>query len=54
MPSGGVGTLSDIFEVLNIDKINAVSIGSILNFSDQSVIKIHSYLHQKGVNVRNI
>ena len=54
VPSGGVGKLSDIFEVLNIDKINAVGIGSILNFSDQSVIKIHSYLHQKGVNVRNI
>ena len=54
VPSGGIGTLNDIFQVLNIEKINAVSIGSILNFSDQSVIKIHSYLNQKGVNVRKI
>ena len=50
--SGGVGSLADIAQVFLSGKISGVGVGSLLNFSDQSVIKIHSYLHQRGISTR--
>ena len=52
--SGGVGTLDDIYQLFCLDKISGVGVGSLLNFYDQSIIKIHSYLKQKGISVRDI
>ena len=52
VPSGGVGSLDDIAQVLLRGKVSGVGVGSFLNFSDQSVIKIHSYLRQQGISTR--
>ena len=45
---------NDIYQLFCLDKISGVGVGSLLNFSDQSIIKIHSYLKQKGISVRDI
>ena len=50
VPSGGVGSLYDIAQVLLRGKVSGVGVGSFLNFSDQSIIKIHSYLRQQGIS----
>jgi len=50
--SGGVGTIQDIVDGIFIGHASAVSMGSILHFTDQNIFKIHSHMHEKGLLVR--
>ncbi len=49
--SGGVGTLKDLEEGIS-HGASGVSLGSILHFTDQNVIKARNYLKTAGINVR--
>ncbi|MGE4552950.1 MAG: imidazole glycerol phosphate synthase subunit HisF [Desulfovibrionaceae bacterium] len=51
MALGGVGTLQDLADGVRIGQASAVAAASIFHFTDQSPIKAHSYLHDKGVPV---
>jgi imidazole glycerol-phosphate synthase subunit HisF len=51
MALGGVGTLQDLADGILIGKASAVAAASIFHFTDQSPIKAHSYLHDKGIPV---
>lgn len=50
--SGGAGSLEDLREAINNGHASAVSLGSILHFTDQNVIKSRNYLFTHGVDVR--
>lgn len=47
---GGIGTLDDIEDAFN--KINALSLGTMLIFNDYNIVKIKSHLFNKGYKVR--
>ena len=51
MVCGGVGTLQDLVDGVLIGKASAVAAASIFHFTDQSPIKAHSYMQDKGVPV---
>lgn len=51
MALGGVGTLQDLVDGVFEGKASAVACASIFHFTDQSPIKAHSYMHDKGVPV---
>ena len=49
---GGAGNLIDLVEVVTQTGASAVSAGSLFHFTDQSVVKCHSYMKQSGLDVR--
>jgi imidazole glycerol-phosphate synthase subunit HisF len=51
MACGGVGTLQDLVDGVSIGKASAVAAASIFHFTDQSPIKAHSYMHDRGIPV---
>lgn len=50
--SGGVGTLDDLVTGVTEGHASAVAAASLFHFTDQSVIKAHSYMKQAGLDVR--
>ncbi|MBI2625289.1 MAG: imidazole glycerol phosphate synthase subunit HisF [Candidatus Nealsonbacteria bacterium] len=50
--SGGAGTLEDLMKAITNGHASAVSLGTILHFTDQNVIKARNYLYTHSVNVR--
>ncbi len=50
--SGGAGDLEDLRRAIVESGASAVSLGSLLHFTDQNVIKMRNYLHTHGVAVR--
>lgn len=50
--SGGIGTLEHLVDAIVKGKAAAVAASSIFNFTDQSVIKCHSYMRHAGLDVR--
>jgi len=50
--SGGVGTIQDLVDGIQIGKASAVSAASIFHFTDQSIFKAHSHMKQAGLAVR--
>lgn len=50
--SGGAGTLEDLKNGIEEGHASAVSLASILHFTDQNVIKARNYLSTTGINVR--
>lgn len=50
--SGGVGSLEDLKKAIINSHASAVSLASILHFTDQSVIKARNYLITYGIEVR--
>ena len=51
--SGGVGSLQDLVDGITLGHASAVSCGSILHFTDQSVIKAKAYMKNAGLDVRH-
>lgn len=51
--AGGAGKMDDFVNALNVGHASAVSAGSLLNFTDQSVIKIRKFMKEAGVNIRD-
>jgi len=51
MALGGVGTLQDLVDGVRIGRAAAVAAASIFHFTDQSPIKAHSFMDDKGVPV---
>jgi cyclase len=50
--SGGVGTLQDLVDGITIGKASAVAAASIFHFTDQSIIKAHAFMKERGLEVR--
>jgi imidazole glycerol-phosphate synthase subunit HisF len=50
--AGGAGTLADLVSAVQTGHASAVAAASIFHFTDQSVIKAHSYMKQAGIDVR--
>lgn len=50
--SGGVGSVQDFVDGIKIGGASAVAAGSIFHFTDQSIIKGHSYMRAAGLPVR--
>jgi len=50
--SGGAGSLEDLRQAIIEGGASAVSLGSILHFTDQNVIKARNFLSTHGVDVR--
>jgi cyclase len=50
--AGGAGTLADLVSAIQTGQASAVAAASIFHFTDQSVIKAHSYMRQAGLDVR--
>jgi cyclase len=50
--SGGVGTVQDLVDGIQIGKASAVSAASIFHFTDQTIFKAHSHMKQAGLPVR--
>lgn len=50
--SGGVGTVQDLVDGIKIGQASAVAAASIFHFTDQSIIKGHSYMRAAGLSVR--
>ncbi|MQF70538.1 imidazole glycerol phosphate synthase subunit HisF [SAR202 cluster bacterium AD-812-D07_MRT_10900m] len=50
--AGGAGTLADLVSAVETGHASAVAAASIFHFTDQSVIKAHSYMKQMGLDVR--
>lgn len=50
--SGGVGTLEDLKKAIEGAGASAVSLASILHFTDQNVIKARNYLKTNNIEVR--
>lgn len=50
--SGGVGTIQDLVDGIKIGKASAVAAASIFHFTDQSIFKAHSHMHEAGLPVR--
>lgn len=51
MACGGVGKLHDVVDGVKIGGVSAVAVGSLFHFTDQSPIKVHAYMQEKGVAV---
>jgi len=51
MALGGVGTLEHLVQGVRQGGASAVAAASIFHFTDQSPIKAHSYMHDKGLPV---
>jgi len=51
MALGGVGNLQHLVEGVLEGRASAVACASIFHFTDQSPIKAHSYMHDKGIPV---
>ena len=51
MALGGVGRLKDFEDGIRIGKAASVAGASIYHFTDQSPVKVHSYLHNCGIPV---
>lgn len=51
MALGGVGSLQDMVDGVIEGNASAVAAASIFHFTDQSPIKAHTYMHNKGVPV---
>lgn len=49
---GGIGTLEDFVKVFSETDADAVAAGSIFHFTDQSPIKVRTWLNRAGVNIR--
>ncbi|MDP2586345.1 MAG: glycosyl amidation-associated protein WbuZ [Candidatus Komeilibacteria bacterium] len=52
IPNGGAGSMTDLKTAFTQAGASAVALGSILHFTDQSVIKARNYLITQGVDVR--
>ena len=50
--SGGVGTLEDLYDGINIGKADAVLAASIFHFGTYTVREVKEYLLSKGINMR--
>jgi cyclase len=50
--AGGAGSLQDLARVIIEGHASAAAAASIFHFTDQSVIKAHSYMRQAGMDVR--
>ena len=50
--SGGVGTLEDLYEGIEIGKADAVLAASIFHFGTYTVKEVKEYLAKKGINMR--
>lgn len=50
--SGGAGSMEDLRLAIEEGLASAVSMGSILHFTDQNVIKARNYLYTRKINVR--
>ena len=50
--SGGVGTLKDLYDGINIGKADAVLAASIFHFGTYTVNEVKEYLLNKGINMR--
>ena len=51
--NGGAGKLEDFYEAITLGNVSAVAAASIFHFTDQSPIKVRTYLKYKQINVRN-
>ena len=51
--SGGVGTLKDLYDGIEIGKADAVLAASIFHFGTYTVKEAKEYLSKKGINMRN-
>ena len=51
--SGGVGTLEDLYDGIEIGKADAVLAASIFHFGTYTVKEAKEYLSKKGINMRN-
>lgn len=52
MASGGVGTIQDLVDGINVGHASAVCAASIFHFTDQSIFKAHSHMKEAGLPVR--
>jgi cyclase len=50
--SGGVGTVQDLVDGITLGHASAVAAASIFHFTDQSIFKAHSHMHDRGLPVR--
>lgn len=50
--NGGVGTLKDFVDCINLCDVSAVAASSIFHFTDQSPIKARRYIADAGINIR--
>ncbi|MBI2063446.1 MAG: imidazole glycerol phosphate synthase subunit HisF [Candidatus Yanofskybacteria bacterium] len=50
--SGGAGTVQDLVDSIEIGRASAVAAASIFHFTDQSIIKGHSFMRSAGLSVR--
>ena len=50
--AGGAGTLQDLVDGVTDGHASAVAAASIFHFTDQSVVKAHSFMLQAGLDVR--
>jgi imidazole glycerol-phosphate synthase subunit HisF len=50
--AGGAGSLADLVSAIQTGHASAVAAASIFHFTDQSLIKAHSYMRQAGLDVR--
>lgn len=51
--NGGAGKLEDFYDAITMGNVSAVAAASIFHFTDQSPIKVKSYLTYKNINIRN-
>ena len=50
--SGGVGTVQDLVDGIKKGHASAVSVASMLNFTDQTIFKCHTFMKHSGLSVR--
>lgn len=50
--AGGAGELKHLVSAVEVGHASAVAVASLFHFTDQSVIKAHSYMKQAGLDVR--
>ena len=50
--SGGAGNYQHMYEAILMANASAVAAASIFHFTDQSIIKGHSYMRSAGLSVR--
>ncbi len=51
--NGGAGKLEDFYEAVTNGRVSAVAAASLFHFTDQSPIKVRTYLKYQGVDMRN-
>lgn len=51
--NGGAGKLEDFYEAIMKGGVSAVAAASIFHFTDQSPIKVRTYLKNRKINIRN-